>query len=99
MAEVRRTPQAQADLEEILEDLESKSPKAAERFTAAVDERCKALGNFPETGRARDDIAPGLRSTVIARHVLFYRVTGDGVEVLRILHGRRDIRRIMKDEL
>jgi toxin ParE1/3/4 len=72
MATVRRTPQAEADLEVILDDLEEKSPKAAERFAGAVDEKCSALGNFPEMGRARDEIAPGLRSTVVGRYVLFF---------------------------
>ncbi|MBV8557302.1 MAG: type II toxin-antitoxin system RelE/ParE family toxin [Planctomycetaceae bacterium] len=98
MATVRRTPQAEADLEVILDDLEEKSPKAAERFAGAVDEKCSTLGNFPEMGRARDEIAPGLRSTVVGRYVLFYQLRGDVVEVPRILHGRRDIRRNMRDE-
>ncbi len=98
MAEVSKTPQAQADLEAILEELEGKSPKAAQRFAAGLDKKCAALGRFPELGRARAEILPGLRSTLVGKHVLFYRVRGEAVEVLRIIHGRRDLRRIMRHE-
>ena len=97
MAKVLKTPRAQADLEAILDELESKSPPAAERFAARVDRKCLALGRIPELGRARDEILPGLRSTPVGKYVLFYRLRGEVVEVLRILHGRRDLGRILKE--
>jgi toxin ParE1/3/4 len=75
----------------------SKSPPAAERFAARVDRKCQALGRIPELGRARDEILPGLRSTPVGKYVLFYRLRGEVVEVLRILHGRRDLGRILRE--
>jgi toxin ParE1/3/4 len=96
MAGVLKAPQAQADLEAILAGLEAKSPGQAGKFAAGVDEKCEALGRFPEMGRARDEILSGLRSTLVGKYVLFYRIRGEVVEVLRILHGRRDLRRIMR---
>lgn len=96
MADVLKAPQAQADLEAILEELDEKSPKAANRIAAAVDKKCEALGRFPEMGRAREEIIPGLRSTLVGKYVLFYRIRGEVVEVLRVLHGRRDLPRIMR---
>ncbi len=98
MAQVLKTPKTQTDLETILEELESKSPRAAERFAAKVDRKCAALGCAPELGRAREEILPGIRSTPVGKYVLFYRIRGDVVEVLRILHGRRDLRRILREE-
>ena len=98
MATVRRTPRAQADLEEILRDLEQKSQRAAERFAIRLDEKCEALGQFPELGRVRDEILPGIRSTLVGKHVLFHRIRGDSVELLRIVHGRRDLPRILRDD-
>ena len=97
MAQVLKTPRAQADLEAILEELESKSTPAAERFAASVDRKCQALGRIPELGRARDEILLGLRSTPVGKYVLFYRLRGEVVEVLRIVHGRRDLGRILKE--
>jgi toxin ParE1/3/4 len=60
--------------------------------------RGQALGHFPEMGRLRPEIAPNLRSTLVWPYVIFYRVESDNVQIIRILHGRRDLRRIMKKE-
>jgi len=32
------------------------------------------------------------------KHLIFYRVTEGGIEVVRVLHGARDIQRILDDE-
>lgn len=95
MPPVVRTEQAEADLEEALDYLEERSPAAAERLAGAIEERCQLLGSVPGLGRPRDDLRPGLRSLVVERYVLFYRVTEQAVEVLRILHGSRDIDAVM----
>jgi toxin ParE1/3/4 len=43
-------------------------------------------------GRARDDIASGVRHFPVGRYLIFYRVLDDGVEVVRYLHGMRRLR-------
>ena len=98
MAVVRRSPQAEADLEAILDDLEAKDPAVSARYALAFAEKGDALGRFPEMGRARPEIAPGLRSTLVAPYVLFYQIAGDEVQILRILHGKQDLRRVMEAE-
>jgi toxin ParE1/3/4 len=49
------------------------------------------LAKYPEAGRERPEIAAGLRSFPIGKYVLFYRPIHDGVEIVRVLHGSRDI--------
>jgi toxin ParE1/3/4 len=49
-------------------------------------------------GRTREELGPGLRSVLVQRYVLFYRVTTSGVEVLRILHGVRDLESLLDGE-
>jgi toxin ParE1/3/4 len=98
MLPVVRTDKAEADLEAILDYLEGRSPAAAERLAKAIDERCRRLGQLPRMGRAREELQPGLRSVVVDKYTLFYRVTPTAVQILRILHGARDIDRIMKGE-
>ena len=51
---------------------------------------------FPETGQAREELAAGLRSFPVAPYVVFFRPSADTIEVLRVLHGRRDLRRNMR---
>jgi toxin ParE1/3/4 len=98
MLPVTRTERAEGDLADILDYLDRHSPPAAERLADSIDRRFAQLGLLPEIGRAREELAPGLRSIVIDRYVLFYRVTPNAVEVLRILDGARDFERVMKEE-
>lgn len=67
------------------------NPPAADRWLDAVDSRCKLLAQMPGLGRLRPDLAPELRSFVVGNHVIFYRETHDGIEVIRVLHGARDL--------
>jgi len=98
MAEVQRSPQAEADLEAILEELDRKNPAVAERYTTLFEERIQLLAKFPEMGRARPEIARHVRSVLADPYVLFYRVQGDMVQVLRILHGKMDLSKIMRNK-
>jgi toxin ParE1/3/4 len=98
MLPIIRTAQAESDLEDILDYLDQRNPQAAERFAAAVDGRCAQLSHLPEIGRARQELGPGLRSLVIEQYLLFYRITPIAIEVLRILHGARDLNQILTEE-
>ena len=93
MAIHRFTPEAKRDLEEIDAYLSADDPAAAARVLVAIRERCRALADRPEMGRSREEFAPGLRSSVVHRFVLFFRAVEEGIEVVRIIHGARDIPR------
>ncbi len=99
MPPVVRTPQAEDDFDAIIAYLDEHSPAAAERLATAINQRCSLLGQFPEMGRAREELAPGIRSTVVEDYVIFYRNRPDAVQILRILHGKRDTISIMKSSL
>ncbi|MFO0888245.1 MAG: type II toxin-antitoxin system RelE/ParE family toxin [Isosphaeraceae bacterium] len=49
-------------------------------------------------GQQRDEISPGLRCFIVRPYVAFYRVEGQDIRVLRFLHGRRDLKRVMRSE-
>jgi toxin ParE1/3/4 len=95
MAGVRRSPRAEADLESILDDLDQKDPAVALRYADAFAAKGDLLAKFPEIDRLRPEIGPGLRSTLVRPYVIFYRVEGDVVQILRILHGMRDLPGVM----
>jgi toxin ParE1/3/4 len=98
MLPVERTSQAIADWEEALEYLEERSPRAAHRLAEAMKQRCDQLGRLPGMGRAREDLQPGLRSIVVEQYTVFYRATDTAVQIVRILHGARDIDSILREE-
>ena len=91
MSQVRKTPQADADLLEIALYIAEDSIEASDRFLETIDEKLKLLARTPHMGRARDELAPGLRSFPVGNYVLFYRPIRGGIELVRALSGARDI--------
>lgn len=89
-------PAALADLVEIHDHIAADSPARARKFIALLRDRCGPLRQFPEMGRLRDDLRPGLRSLPVDRYVVIYRVLGDVVEIVTIVHGSRDVDTVVR---
>ena len=51
----------------------------------------QTLSVAPLAGRVRDELGFGLRCLPVDRYLVFYRVLQADVEVVRILHGGRDL--------
>lgn len=98
MAAVHRSAQAELDLADILRELDKKNPAVADRYATEFDQKSHVLTQFPELGRLRPEIAPKLRSTLVKPYVIFYRLEGDVVQIVRIIHGKRDLRRILQED-
>ncbi len=64
---------------------------AAQDFSAGFERHCELLARNPEIGMAREELQPDLRSSVFQRYVIFYRVRGRRVEVVRVLPRSRDV--------
>ncbi|WP_116207861.1 type II toxin-antitoxin system RelE/ParE family toxin [Paraperlucidibaca baekdonensis] len=47
-------------------------------------------------GSARPELLPDVRSLPIESHILFYRVTANRVEIIRVLHHHQDPQRHLK---
>jgi toxin ParE1/3/4 len=59
-------------------------------YRALMDRAVASISENPQIGRARDDISPGIHSYRVGQHIIFYRIAGDTVRVVRILHERMD---------
>ena len=88
---VLRTSQAHLDLIEAALHIAEENLTAADRWLDIIDEKCQSLARMPELGRKRPDLAPELRSLPVGNYVIFYRPIPDGIQVIRVLHGTRDI--------
>ena len=92
-------PRANEDLEGIYRFIAQDSPTRAFGFIEKIQLRCDLLREYPEQGRARPDLKPGLRVIPYGRSVVItYRVTGDTIEVLRIFYGGQDYETIMSGD-
>ena len=90
----RYTAQAHTDIFEILEYLEERNPSAANRFIEALDAELNHTSWYPLAAPLQqyvdDPDLVGIRIKLITdfpRYLIFYRVDGENVTILRILHG------------
>jgi len=54
------------------------------------------LSQHPHLGRRRDDLRAGLRSVTVDNYIIIYRVEGSNVRILHVVHGRRDIKSVIR---
>lgn len=91
MADVIRTLPANADLMEIWVYLAEDSIEAANSAIQAIGRKCLDCAEMPGMGRRRDDLSPGLRSISHGNYLIFYRPVDTGIEIVRVLHGARNL--------
>jgi toxin ParE1/3/4 len=90
--EVGFRPRAEADLFELYDFIAANSGHTvAGRYIDKIEAACLALAQFPNRGRNRDDLRPGLRILGFERRVtIAYVVTENDVTIARIFYGGRD---------
>ncbi len=93
LREILRTDRADEDLIEIWSAIARDSPASADRTLDAIELRWRRLARFPFSGRARDEIGPGVRCLVVGQSLTPYMVGEAAITDLRVLHGQRKIER------
>lgn len=92
MKTYRLTEPAADDLADIREwFLDQDAVEAGKKLGRTIIQKCEMLGRQPGMGREREDLKPGLRSFHVDKYLIFFRRVEDDTEVLRILHGRRNV--------
>ena len=91
MISIFKSPQYDLDLAEIWNYIAQHNPNAADGALTAIEQTIELLGEFPRIGTLCPQLAPGLRRTGWREYLIYYRVGEDKVEIVRVLHGRRDI--------
>lgn len=91
MSVIQRTAQAEEDLIEIWIYIAQDSPLAADRVLNDIEERFEGLADNPLMGRLRPDIAAELRYFTVGKYLILYRAVPDGVQIVRVIHGARDL--------
>ena len=68
----------------------------SESYLSTIKNQFWLLTQQPLMGTERPELLPETRSIPIERHTLFYRVTANRVEIIRVLHDRQDPQRHLK---
>ncbi len=86
------TERAASDLDDIGDYIaEQAGEERAEAVIRTIDRKIQLHATMPFAGQQRSELREGLRSFSVYRYIVFYRPLADGVKVIRILHGSRDL--------
>src|SRR5437870_4016309 len=101
---ITKSAKAQRDLLEHFTYIGRDSVTAAGRFLKAAEKAMENLARMPEMGSVWDTTNPasaGLRVWPVRKfenYLIFYRPVAEGIEIIRVLHGARDIDTVLGRE-
>ena len=96
-------PEVPDDLRDIVAYLEGASTSAADRFVESVFAALDDLAAMPGLGspkRFRVAGITGVRSwwvPAFKKYLIFYQVTDEAIIVLAVVHGARNIRKLLRN--
>lgn len=89
---------ASRDLRNISEYFAIENVEAGERLLQEFNQKCKQLASFPKMGRQYEDLRPGLRGIPLDGYIIFYKIRNDGIEIIRVVSGRRNLKLIFENQ-
>ena len=90
-------PSASRDLNDIANYFLNMNVEAGEKLFQDFNKKCNRLARFPNIGRSYNHIKPLLRGLPLHGYIIFYQVIDETVEILRIVNGRQDVERLLRD--
>ncbi|MEH2090419.1 type II toxin-antitoxin system RelE/ParE family toxin [Nostoc sp.] len=92
------TPLAVSDLDNIYEYIAADDLAIVGRLLNRFTELFRKLSAMPGIGRNRPELGEGIRSFPSGNYVIFYRSVEGGIQIMRVLHGARDIENIFAQD-
>jgi toxin ParE1/3/4 len=90
------SPLARRDLIDIWESIATDDLAAADRVVDAIEEAMNALSAMPAMGHFRDELADrSHRFWPVGRYLIVYHHEMRPIEIVRVLHGARDVERLL----
>jgi toxin ParE1/3/4 len=91
------SPTASRDLATIIDYFLARNIEAGDNFAARFEQKCRNIANFPMIGRHYPELSPQLRGIPLDSYIIFYRVTDDCIEIVRVVSGYQDLRSIFSN--
>ena len=89
-----KSPASEEDLIDIWLYVAEDQPVNADRLLDRLQEVMIKLAEMSKMGVDRSELIEGLRSYPVGNYILYYRIKGDVLELVRVLSSSRDIDRI-----
>lgn len=90
-------PAVRLELLQIGETIEADSPSRAASFVRELEEKARSIALNPRIYRLRPDVARDIRLATHASYIILFRLSDTSVEILHIVHGARDLKRLFED--
>lgn len=100
MPRIERKPRAEQDLLDIWQGIAdvSRDYDTADNFFERIEQKIITLAHQPKIGRPRPEINPKARSFVVGRYIILYVPQEDGITVVRVVYGGRDMQNVEFDD-
>ncbi len=85
------SPSAVRDLDQLSQYFMENSVAAGEELFQTLNQQFINLTQFPNLGKPYPQLHPTIRGLVVKKYIVFYRVTSQQLEIVRIVDGRRDL--------
>lgn len=84
-------PAARRDLDEFWSYVAERDPDAADRLVDRLKHATHLLADRPLAGVDAAALRPGLRKWTVGSYLILYMVGAGRIEVVRVVHGARDV--------
>ncbi|MBW4521272.1 MAG: type II toxin-antitoxin system RelE/ParE family toxin [Scytolyngbya sp. HA4215-MV1] len=91
-------PSASRDLNAIADYFLEHNIEAGEQLLQEFNQKCQKLLQFPNLGKRYAQLREDLRGLPLDGYIIFYRVQGNDVEILRVGSGRQDLAALFEDD-
>ncbi len=96
---VKWTKPAKHDLKQVYDYIARDSKFYAKKVSQEIVEKSEKLNSFPEVGRIVPEIGdPNIRELIIYSYRLIYEIFTNRIEVLALIHGKRNFTQEFLDE-
>ncbi|MCE9637012.1 MAG: type II toxin-antitoxin system RelE/ParE family toxin [Planctomycetes bacterium] len=90
---------ARDDIERIAAFIARDNPAAAARVVGQFHIAARRLAQIPGIGHSRADLTDRpVLFWIVAGHRIVYRRTRGGIQIVRVIHGARDVGRVLEEE-
>ena len=98
MNQVNWTRAARRDLADALDYLLRYNEQAARNFVQSLEQKETLYARSPAMGSVYPELSGNLRSFVVKSYVVFYQETSNGITIIRLIHGARDISHLLENQ-
>jgi len=63
----------------------------ADRYYSLIMNEIEFISRNVESGKSMEHLRKGYRASKVKSHLIFYRISSDVIEIVRVLHERMDL--------